>query len=224
MDERLNPFLFNILVVGEKVLGRDHEDSVGWAICEVKYISRNENRVIVRFDSRKVDTTLPYDYKLLRQLPTDRGGRRASQPNYNQLNSNRGPIAASSHSSTPGKIGGGAQSSTKIQYGGGKYASGFTSSGGGGNIEQDHTPKRSRINESTQTPSSTSSFDVGMSRPSAFSPEAFTLSSTTPMRRCEMDPVAYAEESAKLMRRCDNATALIHNIQARWMRGEPDGM
>jgi hypothetical protein len=224
MDERLNPFLFNILVIGEKVLGRDHEDSVGWAICEVKYISRNENRVIVRFDSRKVDTNLPYDYKLLRQLPTDRGGRRASQPNYNQLNSNRGPIASSSHSSTPGKVGGGAQSSTKIQYGGGKYASGFTSSGGGGNSEPDHTPKKLRINESTQTPSSTASFDVGISRHSAFSPGASILSSTTPMRRCGMDPGAYAEESAKLMRRCDNAAALIHDIQARWMTGEPDGM
>ena len=223
MDERLNPFLFNILVVGEKVLGRDHEDSVGWAICEVKYISRNENRVIVRFDSRKVDTNLPYDYKLLRQLPTDRGGRRASQPNYNQLNSNRGPIASSSHSSTPGKVGGGAQSSTKIQYGGGKYASGFTSSGGGGNSEPDHTPKKLRINESTQTPSSTASFDVGISRHSAFSPGASILSSTTPMRRCGMDPGAYAEESAKLIQRCDNATALIREIQAR-KRGEPDGM
>jgi len=224
MDERLNPFLFNILVVGEKVLGRDHEDSVGWAICEIKYISRNENRVVVRFDSRKVDTTLEYNYKLLRQLPTDRGGRRASQPNFNQLNTNRGPTASSSHSSTPGKVGGGAQIANKIQHGGGKYASGFTSSSGGANSEPDHTPKRSRINESTQTPSSTSSFDVGISRRSSFSPGASILSSTTPMRRCGMDPGAYAEESAKLMRRCDNATALIHDIQARWVTGEPDGM
>ena len=74
-----------------------------------------------------------------------------------------------------------------------------------------------------QTPSSTASFDVGISRHSAFSPGASILSSTTPMRRCGMDPGAYAEESAKLIQRCDNATALIREIQAR-KRGEPDGM
>jgi hypothetical protein len=222
MDAHINLYLFNILVVGEQVLARLNENTLRWAECLVKMICPKENIVIVQFEFRTVTHIIAYDSKLFKQLP--RGERKASPQKYPQVDLNLGPFTSSSHSSTAGKIGGGTQErSSNIQYGGGIYASGFTTYGRGGNNEPDHPPKRSRINESTQTPSSTSSFDVGISRPSASFPGASILSSTTPMRRCVMDPGAYAEESAKLIQRCDNATALIREIQAR-KRGEPDGM